>query len=668
MFNFNKLKLSAKITLLSAVLFIFMAVVGIVGVINMFSAKASSAYTAHEVLPAVKAASDILDSKGNFRLAVRTFTYTSDSASAKQATAYLDTLDDEVRKARDLTKTATGLKSFPKSIAQIEPELKGLRVICDSLFTLGAMQGKEKDFFAVVGDRMTDEVIKIRTDASDQRDKGINSSSTKDRDDILNFTFDLMKARIILNRFLQSIDTVGAAEIAAYGKTDTQLLSEIMKSETLSAEFKDRLGVVKKDFDTYYKTFDEYIRLQLSRNETNQKQLTLVGTFSDAVNSMMDTLVIRNSGLAMVTAGQMDTNTIVMVILLIVAIILGIIMSIFIINSIVKPISRAIDELSSGSGQITSASGEISKASQSMASGASEQASSLEEISASLNEITSMTQQTAENARNAEGLVKGAAEGQAEVERTMKRLQEAVAKIQNSSDETAKILKDIDDIAFQTNLLALNAAVEAARAGEAGKGFAVVAEEVRNLSQRTAESAKKTANLIEDSQKSSQQGVDLAEETSVEIGKISEASKKIAVIVSEISKAADEQARGVSQVNSAIGNLDQTTQANASQSEELAASSEELSSQALSINDLVGDLVTVVAGAMAQRGVVSSRRRYSTGSYRAVGGRAVTGTYRAVGGRAVTGRYKAVTKSIPVTPRKAEKMIPFSDDKNFGKY
>ncbi|MCL1945829.1 MAG: methyl-accepting chemotaxis protein [Chitinivibrionia bacterium] len=654
---FKKLKLSAKIAALAAVLFIFMAIVGIVGVINMFSARASSAYTAHEVLPAVKSAGDILDSKGSFRVAIRTFTYTSDSASAKEARAWIDTLDEEVKKAHELTKTATGLKAFPISIAKIEPELKTLRSFCDSIFALGFMQGKEKDALAVIGTKIAVDAVSIRDDMGTQRDAGLNSSSTKDRDDLLGFTFDLLNTRIKVNKFLQNVDTAGAAEIIEFSKEGNAILDEIINSKTISDEFKNRTIGLKKDFDEYNKSFGEYVKIQLRRGDLNKQQLELVGTFSQDVTDMMETLVKRNSDLAMGTAGQMNFSSIIMVILLIVAIISGIIMSVFIINSIVHPISKAIDELSSGSNQITGASGEISKASQSMASGASQQASSLEEISASLNEITSMTKQTADNAKNAEGLVAQAATGQEGVEKAMRRLQDAVEEIQASSNETAKILKDIDEIAFQTNLLALNAAVEAARAGEAGKGFAVVAEEVRNLAQRSAESAKKTSILIEDSQNSSQQGVTLAEETSLEIGKITEAAKKIAVIVTEISKAADEQSNGISQVNTAIGNLDQVTQANASQSEELAASSEELSAQALSINDLVGDLVTVVAGAMEraerERGIMRATptTRYAAGGYNAGSGRS----------------HKSITANMP-SVRKSEKMITFNDDKNFGDY
>ncbi|MDR0304146.1 MAG: methyl-accepting chemotaxis protein, partial [Chitinispirillales bacterium] len=218
--------------------------------------------------------------------------------------------------------------------------------------------------------------------------------------------------------------------------------------------------------------------------------------------------------------------------------------------------------------------------------------------------------------------------------------------IQNSSNETAKILKDIDEIAFQTNLLALNAAVEAARAGEAGKGFAVVAEEVRNLAQRSAESAKKTAQLIESSQASSSRGVGLAEETSEAIGEITGVSNKIAMIVNEITIAAEEQARGVAQVNSAIGNMDQITQANAAGSEELAASSEELNSQSITMDDLVGELIGIIDGEEAK--ITRARQHKSVNSRKLIK-------------RPVT----VIAHNPAKVKHESETLIPFDDDKDY---
>ena len=185
----------------------------------------------------------------------------------------------------------------------------------------------------------------------------------------------------------------------------------------------------------------------------------------------------------------------------------------------------------------------------------------------------------------------------------------AIDDIQKSSTETAKIIKVIDEIAFQTNLLALNAAVEAARAGEAGKGFAVVAEEVRNLAQRSAEAAKNTSSMIEQSVNNSKAGVAISAEVSKVLGEIATGIAKTSDLVNEIAAASQEQAQGVDQINKAVSQMDKVTQQNAAAAEESASASEELNAQAGSMKDIVGELVALVGGSSAKRtsGAVESQ-------------------------------------------------------------
>ena len=171
-----------------------------------------------------------------------------------------------------------------------------------------------------------------------------------------------------------------------------------------------------------------------------------------------------------------------------------------------------------------------------------------------------------------------------------------MGEISHASEETSKIIKTIDEIAFQTNLLALNAAVEAARAGEAGAGFAVVADEVRNLAMRAAEAAKNTADLIEGSVKKIKEGSELVEKTNTAFEEVTKSSAKVGQLVGEIAAASSEQAQGIDQVNKAIGEMDKVTQQNAANAEESASASEEMNAQAAQLKDIAAQLLAAIGG------------------------------------------------------------------------
>ncbi len=279
---------------------------------------------------------------------------------------------------------------------------------------------------------------------------------------------------------------------------------------------------------------------------------------------------------------------------LLIAILVGAILALVIARSITGPIKLVITGLTTGADQVASASGEVAQASTSMAEGASEQASSLEETSASLEEMTAMTQQNAENADQAKKLADDARKHAGQGQKSMENMMLTITDIKKSSDDTAKILRTIDEIAFQTNLLALNAAVEAARAGEAGKGFAVVAEEVRALAQRSAQASKTTATMIETSQQNADQGVSVANEVNSILLEILKAVDKVSQFVAEVSAATREQAQGLGQINTAVSQIDQVTQGNAANSEEAAAASEEMSAQAEQMREMVLSLAAMV--------------------------------------------------------------------------
>jgi methyl-accepting chemotaxis protein/methyl-accepting chemotaxis protein-1 (serine sensor receptor) len=236
----------------------------------------------------------------------------------------------------------------------------------------------------------------------------------------------------------------------------------------------------------------------------------------------------------------------------------------------------------------------VASSAQSLSRGAAEQAASLEETSASMEEMASMTRRNAENSHRA-AIVMG--ETEQLVHGAQAALHEMVASmtaIKDSSDKVSKIIKTIDEIAFQTNILALNAAVEAARAGQAGMGFAVVADEVRALAQRSAQAAKDTAILIEESIGRSYEGHQKVAQVTTAIHAITTSAVTVKGLVDEVSVASRQQAQGIDQVSQALAQMEKVTQTTAATAEESAAASEELSAQAEAAMGVVSQLATLV--------------------------------------------------------------------------
>ncbi len=323
-----------------------------------------------------------------------------------------------------------------------------------------------------------------------------------------------------------------------------------------------------------------------------------VSARSQAVMKKIDALVAANDKEASRVSDEADTaaNSAQALIGAIgaAALVIGVLLALFITRSITKPIHAAIAGLAEGSQQVASAANQVSTSGQQLAQGAAEQAASLEETSSSLEEMASMTKTNAGNANQANSLMDEAKSLVDRANQAMGELTTAIDDINKAGEETGKIIKTIDEIAFQTNLLALNAAVEAARAGEAGAGFAVVADEVRNLAMRAADAAKNTAGLIEGSIKKTKEGSNLVGKTSEAFHEVAGASAKVAELVGEIAAASDEQAQGIEQVNRATNEMDKVTQQNAANAEESAAAAEELSAQAVTMSNFVDDLIQLV--------------------------------------------------------------------------
>ena len=258
------------------------------------------------------------------------------------------------------------------------------------------------------------------------------------------------------------------------------------------------------------------------------------------------------------------------------------------LTQLVNNFNKLVASMVTAVNQVTSGADLVSNSSLALSQGATQQAGTVQELTASLEQISTQTHLNAENAGQANELTKNAKTNAAKCNTQMKDMLTAMNDISNSSSNINNIIKVIDDIAFQTNILALNAAVEAARAGQHGKGFAVVAEEVKNLAGKSANAAKETTVMIENSINKVEVGTKIADQTAVALNEIVSQVERAAELINSIASASVDQASGIEQINFGITQVSEVIQSNAATAEENASASEELSSQAINLKEHIG--------------------------------------------------------------------------------
>ena len=283
-----------------------------------------------------------------------------------------------------------------------------------------------------------------------------------------------------------------------------------------------------------------------------------------------------------------------------VSIIIGVLIIVYISKSVVRPLRQAITTIIKTADSTANASVQMADASHDLAGDVNKNASSIEQVSASIREMSATSGETASNMQHVSRMVQEAMESAEQSTHTVVRMNDAIGNIRAASEETAKIIKTIDEIAFQTNLLALNAAVEAARAGDAGRGFAVVADEVRNLAQRSAEASRTTGALIRESQQSAEQGVAVSREVDEFIKGIIKTVGNVAGLIKNIAVVYKTQSIAISEISSSVTHMENVTQSTAAVTEEMVAASDQLASQARYLNQTI-ELLTGIIGGVSDR-------------------------------------------------------------------
>ena len=397
--------------------------------------------------------------------------------------------------------------------------------------------------------------------------------SDKARENDRHFSDDIDQIRREANEFISTSSHSELRELAQNGILDKLDDLQSEKSAMLDAGVKGDMAGAQKHLD--------------------EKVLPLL----DTVSADADRLFQKESqtatehadqAMGMVSPARFLSMTMMLLVVGVAAVV------VWMVRGISKMLSESVSELRDSAEQVASAATQVSSSSQSLAQGSSEQAATLQETSASAEEISSMARKNTDSSRETAQLL---AQSQEKVILANQHLADMVLSmndITESSGKISKIIKVIDEIAFQTNILALNAAVEAARAGEAGMGFAVVADEVRSLAQRSAQAAKDTATLIEDSIAKSSEGKGKVDQVAEAIRAVTEDTARIKVMVDEVSLGSEEQSSGMEQIGKAIMQMEQVTQTTAASAEQSAAAAQQLNAQSSTMKEVVSRLFALV--------------------------------------------------------------------------
>ena len=596
------MRIGHKITLGFAVILVLAAGLGALAVISMREASHKANELGEKQVPALVIANDLERHARETMFHIRGYAMSNNDEMLRKGESFLKDTTDSIAQAQVLAKEKD-LPKLKEASEQAAARANTYRELLDQTKKATAAaavavetRGKDADEF----NRLTDEFIKDQNEKlAHELQTGVELPKIAERCLKLQMINDIVdlgnalritawKSQALRNPKLFESKIGQFAEIAKLTDKLLNLLKDPKNIEEVQA--------IKKAAEQYKIAAEAYLATQHDLEEIAAKRLEAGDQVILEAEGAAKFNLEKTHLSAAESATSLASSSSLLITGLVVVIIIGITFALLITRGITKTLLSTVADMSACSEQTASAAGQVASGAQSLADGTGKNAAALEETSASLEEMSSMVKQTAANTASASQL---AGEGQQAGERgaaAMSELAKAISDIKANADQTAKIVKTIDEIAFQTNLLALNAAVEAARAGDAGKGFAVVAEEVRNLAQRAGEAARNTAQLIEQSVKAAENGVILSKNVTEIVSQTTVSSRKINDLVGEVASSAKEVATGIEQVTIAVRQMDKVTQSNAAAAEENSAVGEELAAQSQSLNQLVAQLEILVRG------------------------------------------------------------------------
>lgn len=540
--RFKDLQISRKLTIGFFVLSIIAVIIGVGGIFGMYQINTADTELYEKQTKPLADISDIMNDVYAMRVEVRgAVVYYNDADKLKAAEEQYRILDKTLAQSIELyaptISTAASKALFEEAGLIYTNEYKPT---AENVFKIAKLGNFDNAQEALSG--LTDTTNKIIANYQQCFDNRVsNAKQTSEGNDRL---------FMILTCILAAIIIIGITIAIFLGKYISRIISRPITKMVDAAE---QIAIGNTNVNIDVESEDETGMLAQSFNK-------MINGIKEQANIVSD---VANGDLTVEVTPRSDQDT------------MGIAL-----KKTIKQLNVMFNDINQASEQVSIGSEQVSNASQALSQGATEQASSIEELSASIMQVSSQVNENAENVLLATTYVEQAAAGVNQSNGQMKNMLIAMTDIDNSSNEISKIIKVIDDIAFQTNILALNAAVEAARAGSAGKGFAVVADEVRNLASKSADAAKQTTSLIENSIKIVGNGSKIAEQTAVSLADVETKTKLVTETMGKIAKASNEQATAITQINLGVEQISMVIQTNSATAEESAASSEELSGQA----------------------------------------------------------------------------------------